>query len=70
MTAAILKSKNTKGPINIEKVLRDRFYQMIDDEGLNKLPEDVQESIFNLMRAANKIGYTNGFKKATMEGRK
>lgn len=71
MTAALLKPrKDMKRPPNVEALLEQKFRELIKEHELDVLNDEQIASIIKIARAANKIGYTNGYKRATMEGRK
>lgn len=69
-TAALLKKKDGKKAIDVESLLKAKFEELMEDEQLDKLPKEDQEAVMRVLRVANKIGYTNGYKKGSMDAKK
>lgn len=73
MTAALLKKKDEgkkHKTIDVESLLKAKFEELLTEEQLDRLPKEEYEAVMRCMRQANKIGYTNGYKKASMESKK
>ena len=68
MTALLLKQRKPieKKAIDIEGLLLQKFDELLRAEGVELSP-DQKEGVIKAMRVANKIGYTNGFKKGAMK---
>lgn len=49
--------------VNVEELLDQRFEEFMAAEGLDKEPPTTRAAIKKAMRSANKLGYTNGYKK-------
>jgi hypothetical protein len=68
MTASLLKPRPgvpVRKAFDVEGLLKAKFDELIDSEDdLKTLSKSAQEAIHRILRVANKIGYTNGFKKA------
>ena len=48
----------------VDQFLTRTFDSLLEKEGVGDLPARQYEGVIRAMRMANKIGYTNGFKKA------
>lgn len=69
MSALTNKIVKTHAPVDVEALLRDKFEELMKEEKLHDLEKEDREAIIRCMKVANKIGYTNGFKKGSMKAR-